>query len=92
MAHALAANLGARNFDAALVANDALIADPLVLAAGAFPVLLRTEDALTEQSVPFRFECSVVDGLWLGYFTSRPGADLVWRGESNSDRVKIIYF
>src|SRR4029077_1094817 len=47
--HALAANLGAGHLDAAALADDALVADPLVLAAVALPVLGRTEDALAEE-------------------------------------------
>ena len=43
MAHALAPHLRARDFDAALVADDALIADALILAAIAFPVLGRAD-------------------------------------------------
>ena len=39
MAHALAAHLGMGDFHAATIANDAAVADALVLAAGAFPVL-----------------------------------------------------
>ena len=41
MAHALAANLGARDLDAAAVADLALVADLLILAAVALPVLRR---------------------------------------------------
>src|SRR5690606_8573637 len=48
MAHALAAHLRAGNLHTALVADDALIADALVLAAVAFEVLHRAEDLLAE--------------------------------------------
>ena len=66
MAHALATDLRPGDFDAALVAHDALEPDPLVLAAIALPVLRGTEDALTEQPVLLRLECPVIDGLRLG--------------------------
>src|SRR5204863_332195 len=49
VAHPLAADLRARDLDAAFVADDALVPNPLVLAAVALPVLRRTEDALVEQ-------------------------------------------
>ena len=90
MAHALAADLGARHLDAALVAHDALVADALVLAAGAFPVLLGTEDALAEQPVTLGLERAVVDGLGLGDLAPRPRADLIGRREGNPDRVEIV--
>src|SRR6185369_8011701 len=48
--HALAANLLPRHLDAAALADDALVADALVLAAIALPVLRRTEDALAEET------------------------------------------
>src|SRR5207244_264739 len=63
VAHALAPHLGARHLHAAALADDALEADPLVLAAVALPVLGRTEDALVEEAVLLRLQGSVVDGL-----------------------------
>src|SRR5207253_1355938 len=49
--HALATDLGQRDFHAAAVADHAAIADALVLPAMAFPVLDRTEDALAEETI-----------------------------------------
>src|SRR5262245_65376555 len=72
VAHALAPHLGQRHLDAAAVADHAAIADPLVLAAVALPVLHRPEDALAEQAIPFRLERPVVDRLGLGDFAPRP--------------------
>jgi hypothetical protein len=54
VAHPLATNLGASDLDAALVADDSLVANALVLAAVALPVLRRTEDPLVEEPVLFR--------------------------------------
>src|SRR5690606_7787592 len=65
VAHALAAHRLLRHLDAAAVADDALVADPLVLAAVALPVLDRAEDLLAEQAVLLRLERPVVDGLGL---------------------------
>src|SRR6185437_5327477 len=62
------------HFDAAPVADHAAIADALVLAAMAFPVLDRTEDALAEQAVLFGLERAVVDGFGLGHLAPRPPA------------------
>src|SRR5690606_30575202 len=54
VAHALAADRLLRHLDAAAVADDALVADPLVLPAVALPVLDRAEDLLAEQPVLLR--------------------------------------
>ena len=54
MAHPLAPDLGARDFDSATFADDALETDPLVLTAIALPVLGRAEDLFAEKAVLFR--------------------------------------
>lgn len=53
------------------VADDATVADTLVLAAGALKVFCRTEDALAEEAVTLWFICAVVDGLWFCDLTVR---------------------
>jgi hypothetical protein len=68
VAHALAADRGLGDLDAAALADDALEADALVLAAGALPVAGRAEDLLAEQTVLLGLEGAVVDGL--GFLTS----------------------
>src|SRR2546425_6574300 len=65
VAHPLAPHLRERDLHAAAVADHAAVADALVLAAVALPVLYRAEDALAEQPVPLRLERPVVDGLGL---------------------------
>ena len=90
VAHALTADLRARDLDAALVADDALVADPLVLAAVALPVLGRTEDALVEEAVLLRLERAVVDRLGLGDLALAPLPDLVRAGERDADRAEVI--
>ena len=75
--HPLAADLAAGDLDATLVADDALVADPLVLAAVALPVLGGTEDALVEETVLLRLEGAVVDRLRLGDLSRRPALDLI---------------
>ena len=52
MAHPFPADFGAGDLDAALVADLAFVADPLILAAVALPVLGRPEDAFAEEAVP----------------------------------------
>ena len=63
--HALTTHLGASDLDATALADDALEAHALVLAAVALPVASRTEDLLAEESVLLGLEGAVVDGLRL---------------------------
>src|SRR4051812_30465991 len=91
VAHPLTADLLPSHLDAAALADDPLVADALVLAAVALPVLRRTEDALAEKAVALGLERAVVDGLGLRYLARRPVANLLARREPDSDRVEIIY-
>jgi hypothetical protein len=70
--HAVATDLGERDLDATAVADDAAIADALVLPAMALPVLHRTEDALAEQTVLLGLEGAVVDGFGLEHLAPGP--------------------
>src|SRR5207247_1345656 len=90
VAHALAADLLAGHLDAAALADDPLVADALVLAAVALPVLGRTEDALAEEPVALGLERAVVDRLGLGYLAGRPVTNLLGRRETDSDRVELV--
>ena len=90
VAHALTADLRAGDLDAALVADDALVADALVLPAVALPVPGGTEDALVEEPVLLRLERAVVDGLGLRHLALRPLPDLVRAGERDSDRREVV--
>ena len=91
MAHPLAADLGPGDLDATALADDALEADPLVLAAVAFPVPGGTEDLLAEQTVALRLERAVVDGLRLLHLTVRPLPDLIGRGQADADLVEEVH-
>src|SRR5216110_2200801 len=82
VAHTLAAHLGQRDLDATAVADDAAVADALVLAAVALPVLYRAENALAEQPVALRLERPVVDGLGLGDLAPRPPGPLALQLEA----------
>ena len=72
VAHPLTADTGLRDFNTAAIADHTLIADLLVLSAGALPVLGRTEDTLAEQTVTFRFLGTIVDSLRFLDFAIRP--------------------
>ena len=69
VSHALAADLGTGHFDPATLTDNTLETNPLVLTAGALPVLGRTKDGLAEEAILLGLKCAVVDGLWLLYFT-----------------------
>ena len=75
VAHALAPDLLQRDFHAALLADDAAVLHPLVLAAQALVVLDRTEDARAEQAVTLGLERAVVDGLGLLDLAEGPAQD-----------------
>ncbi len=70
MSHTLSANAGLGNFYATTVADNTFISDLFIFAAVALPVLAGSENPLTEQTVPFGLECSVVDRLRLCYLAS----------------------
>ena len=89
VAHALPADLGPGDLHAAAVADLALVADLLILAAVALPVLGGPEDALAEQAVPLGLQGAVVDGLRLLDLAVGPGADLFRRGDADLDGVKF---
>src|SRR5947208_6387621 len=88
MAHALAPDLRDGDLDAALFANDSLVLHALVLAAQAFVVLDRAEDAGAEQTVTLGLERAVVDRLGLLDLAEGPAADLVWRRDADADLVE----
>ncbi len=88
MAHAVAAHLLHGDFDAALFADDALVLHALVLAAQAFVVLHRSEDAGAEQAVALRLEGAVIDRLRLLDLAMAPAQDLIRAGQRNLDAVE----
>src|SRR3546814_8890983 len=59
--HPFAADLRHSDFNTALFAHDALVFHALVLAAQAFIILDRTEDARAKQTVAFGLERAVVN-------------------------------
>jgi hypothetical protein len=77
VAHPLTTDLRQRDFDSALVADMSPVPNSLELPAVALPVLDWTENALAEQSIPFRLERPIVDRLGLRDLSVTPGPDLV---------------
>ena len=89
VSQAFTANFAQRDFDAALVANHAAVLHALVLAAQALPVGDRAKNFGAEQAVAFRLERAVVDGLGLGDFAVRPGADFLRAGQADTNGIEI---
>ena len=87
VAHALAADAGLGDLDAAAVADGAFVLDALVLAAGALPVLGGAEDALAEEAVALGAVGAVVDGLGVLDLAVAPAADGLGRGQGDAHRV-----
>ena len=92
VAHALTADLGAGDLDAALVADLTLVADALILAAVAFPVLGRSKNALAVQAVALRLQGAVVDGLRLLDLAVAPVADLLRRSQADFNGIENVVF
>src|SRR3546814_1555319 len=90
MAHPLAADLRDRDFDTAFLADDALVFHALVLAAQAFVILDRTEDARTEQAVTLRLERAGVGRLGLLDLAVGPAADPLRPRQSDLDLVERL--
>src|SRR5207247_8006631 len=88
VAEPLAAHLGLGDLHPAAVADHAAVADALVLAAIALPVLHRAEDLLAEQAVLLGLERAVVDRLRLRDLAVGPAPDHVRRSQADADLVE----
>src|SRR5439155_1290791 len=88
--HALAPDLLSRDLDAAALADDPLVADTLVLAAIAFPVLRGTEDPLAEETITLGLERPVVDRLRLRHLAGGPVANLLAGRKPDANGVEFI--
>ena len=88
----LAAHLLLRDLYAASVADDALVANALVLAAVALVVLGRTEDALAEEAVALGLVGAVVDGFGFQHLTVRIGLDFLGRGQANGNLGEVALY
>src|SRR4029077_12443439 len=91
VAHAVTTDLGPRHLDAAALADDALEAHPLVLAAVALPVPGRAEDLLAEEAVLLGTQGAVVDRLGLLHLAVRPDADLIGGGQPDLELVEHVH-
>ena len=90
VAHALTTDGALGDLHAAALADDALEADTLVLAAGALPVAGRAEDLLSEETVLLRLQRAVVDGFRLLDLAVGPGADVVRSGQADAKLIESV--
>src|SRR5271157_1543191 len=90
MAHAVTPDARQRDFDAAFLADDALVFHALVLAAQAFVILDRPEDAGAEQAVALRLEGPVVDRLRLLDLAEGPGPDALGACDRDLDLIEAL--
>ena len=77
MTHALTADAGFCNLNAAAVTDNSLITNSLIFTAMTFPILHRSENSFAEKTVTFRFKSSVVYCFRLCYFAVRPFTNLL---------------
>src|SRR5262249_5267179 len=89
VAEAFAADFRKRDFDAALIADDATVLHALVLAAQAFPVGNGAKNFGAEKAVALGLERAVVDGLGLGDFAVGPGANFFRTRQRDADGIEI---
>ena len=92
MSRAFAAHLFLGYFNAATVADDALITYALVFSAGTFVILCRTKDAFAEKSVALGLVCTVVNGFGFGYLTIRIFQDFFGRSQSDGNLREIVLY
>ena len=92
VAHALTTNLCLGDLDTAAIADLALVADALVLAAVALPVLGRSKNALAVQAVTLRLQGAVVDGFGLFDLAVAPSADLLRGGKADFNGIENVVF
>src|SRR4030095_372159 len=88
--HAVTTHLLLRDFDTALLADDAAVLQALVLAAQALVVLDRAEDLGAEETVALGLERPVVDRLRLLCFAERPRTDLLGRSDADADGIEML--
>src|SRR5215475_4143465 len=88
VAHTFTANARKRDFNAATIADNALVLDSLVFSARTFPVACRTENSFAEKSALLRLERSIIDRLRIFDFAFAPRPHRVARSHANRDLVE----
>ena len=92
MTTALATHFLLGDLYATTIADNAFIADALVLAASTFVVASRTEYALAEKAIALGLVCTIVDGFGLRNLTKRIFQDLLRRSQTDGNLREIILY
>ena len=79
VSHTLSTYAEFRNLNAASIADNTFITNFFIFSTMTFPVFAWSKNLFTEQTVFFRFQCSVVDRFRLFYLSTGPLTDLVRR-------------
>ena len=90
VAHTFPANFLAGNFHTASVTDNALVPDSFVFSAMAFPVLDRTENPFTEETILLRFVGPVIYGFRFKDLTPGFPEDFLRRSQTDCDLGKIV--
>ena len=91
MPHAFTTYSGLGHFHATAIANDPLVLDALVLAAGTFIILRRAKNTLAEKTVFFWLQRTIVDRLGLLDLAPLPFANGLWGRDADRNRIKSIH-
>ena len=90
MSYSFPPYFGAGYFYSTTVTDYTFISNPFIFTAVAFLVLCWAEDLFTEQTIPFRFQGSVINCFRFFYFPPGPIPDLIRRCNAYSHRGKIV--
>ena len=88
VAHSLTSYFCFCYFNAAAVADNAFVTDSFIFTTMTFPVFCGPENSFAEQTVLFRFQCSIVDSLRFFNFTSGPFTDFFGRCQTDLDGIE----
>ena len=90
MPHSSAANLRARDLDAAFFALPALITHLFIFTAYALIIPYGAENFSAKKSVAFRLERAVIDGFGLFDLAVAPSLDLLGTSKPDCKRVEVV--
>src|SRR5688500_8263706 len=90
MTHAFASYLLFGNLNAASVANDPFVADPLIFSTMTFPILHRAKNPLAKQTSHLGLVCSVIDGFRLCHLAMRAFQNRLRRSKADGDLGEVV--
>lgn len=92
MPHTLTAYFLFRNFYTTTITNNALVTYTFIFSTMTFIIFYRSEYTFTEQTVPLRFICTVIDGFWFQDFTARPFKNFFRRSQTYGNLRKVTLY